>query len=306
MSRTIPPLNWLRAFEAAARQLSIKRAAEELNVTPAVVSQQVNALERRLGVQLFRRLRRRLFLTPAGTAYLPKLKKAFDLIAAGTRELYAVGEQEVLTVRVPSSFSILWLAPRLEHFHTRCPHIGIQLTALGRETEFPREEIDLEIRNGDGRWPGLTSVLLLEEEVFPVCSPKLACGEPPLHAPADLLRHKLLHVNGYREDWRMWFRAAGIELSDPQLGDLFDQSVTAIQAAMSGFGVALGRTALVASELAAGRLIAPFDIALNGEDAYWITYRESATSYPNLTAFRDWLLEEAVSSTASASHARPP
>lgn len=296
MSRNIPPLTWLRAFEAAARHLSITRAAEELSVTPAVVSQQVSALEKHLGMLLFRRARHRLFLTAAGTAYLPRLKQAFDLIASGTRELYAVEREETLTVRAPSSFSILWLAPRLDRFHARYPHIAIRLTALGRETEFPQAEIDLEIRNGTGRWPGVVSVLLLEEDVLPVCSPRIAEGPPPLRTPSDLLRHKLLHVNGYREDWATWFRAAGVEPREANRGDLFDQSVTAIQAAANGFGVALGRTALVASALAAGRLVAPFELALRGEDAYWITYHESAANGPNVAAFRDWLLEEAAAS----------
>ena len=293
MSRQIPPLTWLRAFEAAARHRSIKGAAEELSVTPAVISQQVSALEKHLGIELFRRAHHRLFLMVAGESYLPKLKQAFDLIASGTRELYAGEHQDTLTVRVPSSFSILWLAPRLERFHARCPHLAIRLTALGRETEFPTAEIDLEIRNGTGRWPGVESVLLLEEEVSPVCSPLLAHGPRPLQTPSDLLRHKLLHVNGYLEDWRMWFRAAGVELPEVPVGDLFDQSVTAIQAAASGFGVALGRTALVANELSAGRLIAPFAVALRGEDAYWVTYRKSSADRPGLAAFRDWLLEEA-------------
>ena len=132
-----------------------------------------------------------------------------------------------------------------------------------------------------------------EEEVFPVCSPQLLSGPRALRVPKDLRHHQLLHVNGYREDWRMWFAAAEVEFPQMQRGDLFDQSVMAIQAAVNGLGVALGRTSLVATELAAGRLVAPFDIVLSGEDAYWITYPHSLAERPSLIAFRDWLLEEA-------------
>jgi LysR family glycine cleavage system transcriptional activator len=300
MARRLPPLTWLRAFEAAARHLSITRAAEELQVTPAVVSQHVSALEKHLHVPLFRRVRHRLFLTDKGENYLPKLREAFDLMALGTRELYAAEERETLTIRVPSSFSIQWLAPKLDRFHARYPRMVIRLSALGREADFAREEIDLEIRNGAGKWPGVVSILLLEEEVFPVCSPQLLTGPQPLRLPADLRHHQLLHVNGYREDWRMWFAAAGVEFAQMQRGDLFDQSVMAIQAAVNGLGVALGRTSLVANELAAGRLVAPFAITLPGEDAYWITYPESAAERPGLVAFRDWLLEEAYAGRNAA------
>ena len=300
MARRLPPLTWLRAFEAAARHLSITRAAEELQVTPAVISQHVSALERHLGVELFRRVRQRLFLTDKGDAYLSKLREAFDLIALGTRELYAGEERETLTIRVPSSFSIQWLAPKLDRFHARYPRIVIRLSALGRETDFAREEIDLEIRNGAGKWPGVVSILLLEEEVFPVCSPQLLSGPRTLRVPEDLRHHQLLHVNGYREDWRMWFSAAGVEFPQMQRGDLFDQSVMAIQAAVNGLGIALGRTSLVANELATGRLVAPFDIVLPGEDAYWITYPNSAAGRPSLIAFRDWLLEEARTATSAS------
>ena len=306
MSRRIPPLTWLRAFEAAARHLSITRAAEELNVSPAAVSQHVRALEAKLDLTLFRRAHNRMYLPDCGQAYRIRLTAGFDLLALGTKELHDHAQREVLTIRVPSSFSILWLAPKLDRFHALYPSIDIRLTALDRPVDFAREEIDLEIRNGDGRWPGLDAVLLMEEEVFPVCSPVLVAGAHPLRQPADLAHHELLHVNGYFEDWTMWFRAAGIGGLDARRGDLFDQSIMAIQAAISGLGVALGRTPLVANELGTGRLVAPFDIVLPGEDSYWITYPRSTPEHAGLVAFRDWLLEEVAGAEEEGQRVETP
>lgn len=291
-ARQIPPLNWIRAFEAAARHLSFTRAAEELHVTPAAVSQQVKALERRLGLPLFRRVHNRLYLTPSGQSWLPKITAGLDLIASG---VHPVPNERAgtLIVRTPSSFSILWLAPRLYRFHARYPNVDVRISALGREADTDGGPPDIEIRNGSSPWPGLERVLLMREEVFPVCSPAVRRGPPGLRAIKDLSRHTLLHVSGYREDWQMWLAAAGAPDLEVQPGLHFDQSVTAIQAAVNGVGVALGRSALVAGELAAGRLVAPFSIRLQAEEAYWIAWRSQVERHPAVRAFRDWLLQEA-------------
>ena len=294
MSRRLPPLNWLRTFETAGRHLSFTRAAEELNVTQAAVSQQVKALEMRLGIPLFRRVHNRLFLTYAGQVWLPKLRAGFNLLASGTEELHIYDQGASLTVRLPSSFSIQWLVPRLDRFHSRYPTIDIRLIALGRAQDVDGAVIDLDIRNGTGDWPGLESTILMRETVFPVCSHQTAAGERPLREPRDLAGHELLHVSGYREDWRMWFESAGLEDFDASRGLHFDQSITAIQAAVNGMGVVLGRSPLVAGELAAGRLVAPFDIELAGEDAYWITAPPSLGKRPHIVAFRNWLMAEAT------------
>ena len=293
MMSALPSPIALRAFEAAARHLSFTRAAEELNVTQAAVSQQVKALESRLGIPLFRRVHNRLFLTYAGQAWLPKLRAGFDLLASGTEELHIYDQGASLTVRVPSSFSIQWLVPRLDRFHSRYPTIEIRLIALERAQDMDGAVIDLDIRNGTGDWPGLESNILMRENVFPVCSPQTAAGERPLRDPKDLSGHELLHVSGYRADWRMWFDRAGLKDFDVSRGPYFDQSITAIHAAINGLGVVLGRSPLVAGDLAAGRLVAPFDIELAGENAYWITVPPSLAKRPHIVAFRDWLLEEA-------------
>ncbi|HXH02660.1 MAG TPA: transcriptional regulator GcvA [Candidatus Competibacteraceae bacterium] len=298
MSRHLPPLNWLRAFEAAARHLSFTRAAEELNVTQAAVSQHVKALEERLGLLLFRRTPQGLMLTDAGQAYLPRLRDAFDLIARGTRELYSLERQGSLTVRVPSSLSLQWLVPRLQRFHRRHPQIDIRMTALGQEVDFSRDDIDMEIRYGNGRWSGLEAVLIGHERVFPVCSPALAANEDlPLHEPRDLARHTLLHVTGYphyREDWGFWLHAFGLDELKAAHSLEFDQSAAALQAAVNSVGVALGRSPIVSAELAAGRLVAPFpEHEIVGQGAYWLVYPSTTSERPKLAAFREWLLEEA-------------
>ena len=196
-------------------------------------------------------------------------------------------------VRAAASFSLQWLVPRLERFHAAHPGLDIRLTAQGREVDFARDDIDLEIRHGDGQWPPLQAIPLVREEVFPVCSPDLATSRP-LDKPADLEGCTLLEVPGYAEGWDMWLDAAGA----PALAEFsvvrFDQSAVALQAAVNGMGVALGRTPLVAGELAAGRLTAPFDVRITGASAYHIVYPERAATQPRIAAFRDWLLEEAA------------
>ena len=306
MHYQIPPLNGLRAFEAAGRHMSFKEAARELFVTPGAVSQQIKVLEGHLGTSLFRRGNRTIEMTAAGRALLPVLREAFQNISDAIERLSGQGAARPLTASVLPSFAIKWLVPRLGRFRERHPEFDVRISTATQLVDFAREEIDLEIRNGDGRWPGLDAVLLMEEEVFPVCSPVLVAGAHPLRQPADLAHHELLHVNGYFEDWTMWFRAAGIGGLDARRGDLFDQSIMAIQAAISGLGVALGRTPLVANELGTGRLVAPFDIVLPGEDSYWITYPRSTPEHAGLVAFRDWLLEEVAGAEEEGQRVETP
>lgn len=295
MPRKLPPLNWLRAFEASARHLSFTRAAEELNVTQAAVSQQVKALERRLGTALFLRVQNRLVLTYAGQACLPKITAGFDLIEGGIDSLHVYDSGGTLSVRTPSSFSILWLTPRLDRFHSRYPEINIHVSALGRKADSEDAKAEIEIRNGSAPWPDLECVVLMREEVFPVCAPALLDGPLRARRVEDLAQQNLLHVSGYRENWQLWLAAAGFAELKLQPGLHFDQSVTAIQAAVNGLGVVLGRSALVSGELATGRLVAPFDLRLQAEDKYWITYPPALARRPNVQAFRDWLLQEAGS-----------
>jgi len=290
--RQLPPLNWLRAFETAGRHLSFTRAADELGVTHAAISQHVKALEGFLGMKLFRRAHQRLILTEAGTAFMPKLTSAFDLMMAGTSEVFSYSTDGGLTVRVPASFSTQWLIPRLEKFHAAYPGIDIRITALGREADFTRDDVDLEIRHGTGEWAPMDSALLVHEQVFPVCSPLFLEGIGGMGSPGDLGRITLLDVPGYAEGWDAWLsKAGGDDFSSHSIVS-FDQSLMAVQAAVNGLGVALGRSALVEQELSAGRLVAPFDIRLDSSTAYYIVCPQEFLSRPRIAAFRDWLMAE--------------
>jgi LysR family transcriptional regulator, glycine cleavage system transcriptional activator len=291
--RKLPPLNWLRAFETAGRHLNFTRAAEELGVTQAAVSQHVKALEGFLGMPLFMRAHQRLVLTEAGKSFLPKLTAAFDLMSAGTSEVFSFGIDGGLTVRVPSSFSTKWLIPRLEKFHASHPGIDIRLTSLGQEANFANDHVDLEIRNGLGTWESLESKLLVGEDIFPVCSPDLFGDKKTKRHHKDLSRTTLLDVPGYVEGWDAWLNAVGAEAFENFTSVSFDQSMMAIQAAVSGMGVALGRSSLIEDELRSGRLIAPFDAVLKSSSAYYIVCPPEFSSRPRIRAFRAWLLEEA-------------
>jgi LysR family glycine cleavage system transcriptional activator len=293
MGRRLPPLNALRAFEAAARHMSFTKAAAELNVTQAAVSHQIKALEERLGLPLFRRLNRQLLLTDAGQAYLPEVREAFDRLASATDRLLTRDSTGVLTVTLLPSFAAKWLVPRLGRFREGHPEIDVRVSPSERLVDFAREDVDIGIRHGLGRYPGpLRADFLLAENVFPVCSPKLLEGPKPLRCPEDLRHHTLLH-DDYHQDWRMWLMAAGVTSVDPSRGPRFDDSSMVLQAAIGGQGVALGRSALVATDLAAGRLVKPFDITLASPLAYYLVYPSATADRPKIVAFRNWILAEA-------------
>ena len=292
MRRRLPPLNALRAFEAAARHLSFTRAARELNVTQAAISHQVKALEERLGLCLFRRLNRALLLTDAGQAYLPDLRDAFDRIDAATRRLRAADDSGPLTVSVLPSFAAKWLVPRLGRFRAVAPDIDVRIAPSNHLTDLDGEGVDIAIRYGGGAWPGVRAEPLMAEDVFPVCGPELARGEPPLVTPADLARHTLLHDDDHAR-WRMWLMAAEVADVDPGRGPVFTDSSLTIQAAVAGQGVALARSALANADLASGRLVRPFDITVPAKYAYYmVTPEGGAATRPKVVAFRDWLLAE--------------
>jgi len=292
MKQSLPPLNWLRAFESAARHLNFTHAAEELSLTQAAVSQQVKGLEMKLGAALFKRLPRGLELSEAGQAYLPAVHEAIERLAAATDEIFGQGHRKVLTVRVNLVFFIHWLARRLPEFRLRHPEINLHITSniwVG-DTDV---EADLEIRHGQGKWAGLKADRLTWDALVPVCSPSLATELKPLNAPEDLAHHELLHVLGYEEGWGYWLKKAGAGRVDSSQGLQFDTLISALRMAELGQGVALARSSLVEHMLAQGALIAPFEQRFTTQEAFYLVYSPLATANPQALAFITWLVSQA-------------
>jgi LysR family glycine cleavage system transcriptional activator len=296
-ARRLPPLNALRAFEAAARHLSFSRAADELHVTPAAISHQIKALEDGLGVQLFRRLNRAVRLTERGRACLPALRDAFDRMAHAV-ELARTGPTVgALTVSVAPSFAAKWLVPRLDRFRAKHPEIDLRVSASMHLVDFAREDIQAALRYGRGRYPGQHVELLLRNEVFPVCSPKFLKGRNALRIPADLKHHTLLHDDTGATDpstpeWSMWLRAAGVMDVDGTRGLRFNHASMAVDAALAGRGIALAQSVLVRDDLRAGRLVRPFELAFPVEFAFYFVCPPGALADAKLRAFRDWVFAE--------------
>jgi LysR family glycine cleavage system transcriptional activator len=293
MSRDLPPLHALRAFEAAARHLSVTRAAEELFVTQAAVSHQIKALEDWFGQPLFRRAGRGIQLSETGARLLPAASESFDRLAEVSRRLKEHSHKRLLTVTTLDSFAASWLIPRLRDFRAAYPDIDVRLTTADAAIDLAADGIDVAIRLGRGPWPGLYSEELMTEQVFPVCAPGLIDGDPPLRRPEDLKHHTLLHDIG-PVGWDMWLRAAGVGDVDPYSGPTFNHTSFVAQAAVAGEGLALGRTAIVADALAGGRLVKPFDLALDAYHAYHFVCLRGGLDIPKIGAFRDWIFAAAA------------
>jgi LysR family glycine cleavage system transcriptional activator len=309
--RRLPPLNALRAFEAAARHQSFRDAAAELHVTPAAISHQIKGLEEHLGVDLFRRLNREVRLTDAGRDCLPALRDAFDRIGAAMDRVRRAdsGASGMLTVSAAPSIAGKWLLPRLDRFRDAHPDIDIRLDATMTVTDFTRDDVHVALRYGRGHYPGLYSELLLRNEVFPVCAPGLTRGPRALKQPADLKHHVLLHeesasIDPSHPDWAVWLRAAGVANVDATRGPRFTHSPMLIDAAVAGRGVALGRSVIVADDLAAGRLVRPFGENVKVDFAFYFVCPPAALEVPKIKAFRRWIFEEAEQAAKPAMPAR--
>ncbi len=299
MSDRLPSLVALRAFEAAARRMSLTRAAEELHVTPAAVSYQVKAIEDDLGIRLFDRKNRRLTPTPEARAGLTELRRGFDLITEGVRRIRASQANPMLRVTSEPTFAGSWLVPRLAKFRQDCPDLDVMIDASDRLVDFEREAIDIGIRWGGGRYPGLASEQLFEdEEVFPVCHPKLLSGEHPLKEPADLRHHTLVHLDwpqtqGEWPDWPMWLAKVGARDVDVNRGLRFTVHSNAIRAALDQQGVVLATHTLVGADLESGALVRPFDVTLPTSTQMYLVYRPDRADEPAIHAFREWIQREA-------------
>lgn len=292
MTARLPSLNGLRAFEAAARHLSFTLAAAELNVTQTAISHQIRRLEEELGIRLFVRQNRALALTPEARDYLPGVRAAFNDLRLATDRLLRKDDDKVLTVSTLASLAAKWLLPRLTDFQEHHPGIDVRITTSTSLVDFQRDNVDAAIRYGRGQWPGLRADWLMADELFPVCSPSLLRGDRPLRQPEDLRGYPLLHTsNANSDDWRLWLTAAGLPGDiAKQPGITFDMIFMTIQAAIDGIGVAMGRTSYVQDDIAKGRLVVPFKIALPADAGFYLVAPEGRREAPKLTAFRDWMI----------------
>jgi LysR family glycine cleavage system transcriptional activator len=290
--RDLPPPNTLKAFDAASRHGSFSKAAVELHVTHGAVSRQVQQLEEFLGCELFHRLPRGLQLTARGREFAFSVQAAFDQIRDAVEAVRVDHERHIITVSTLASFAARWLVPRLHRFQNAHPELEIRLSTSPQLTNFDRDGIDLAIRYGRGRWPGVAALRLFTPVEFPVCAPKLLTGAHPLRTPQDLKYTSLLHDTTHRH-WQQWLELAGVRGLDAHEGMVVEDMNVLIQAAIEGQGVALASEPLVQAELAAGRLVKPFDIDLPVELAFYAVYPKSRGQDASVQALVEWLQQEA-------------
>jgi len=290
MAKRLPPLNALRAFDAAAKHLSFTKAANELFVTQAAVSHQVKALEDFLGTPLFIRRNRSLLLTEEGQGYWPAIRDIFEKLADATDRVMAQGASGALTVSVIPTFAIQWLVPRLSEFSKLYPEVDVRLKAVDFEVDFMRDDVDVAIHYGNDQHDGCRVDCLMEEYLIPVCSPALLTGDKPLSKPEDLKNHTLLHDES-TVAWMKWLRQVKVKGVSVTHGPVFSHSSMVLQAAAHGQGVAIGHSVLCQSDIDAGRLIRPFPQAVPSGYSYDLVCPEAWADRPKIAAFRDWILE---------------
>ena len=309
----LPPLNALRVFEAAARHLSFKEAANELSITQAAVSHQIKSLEDYLGVQLFKRAGRGVQLTEAARAALPRLREGFDALAAAVETIHVRADETDLQITAPPVFTARWLMPRLADFAKREPKIDVRVVSSSKMVDagaldaahvltnhdLRSETSGVEIHLGAGDYPGYRADRLFGVATVAVASPQLVKGSPPIREPADLARHTLLHDDAmdlvaHGHAWPKWLELAGVaDKVDGTRGPRFSTNILSLEAASQQLGIALALRPLVDADLASGRLCAPFEVELRPQSAYYLVCPEVIADRPAVTAFRKWLLEQA-------------
>jgi LysR family transcriptional regulator, glycine cleavage system transcriptional activator len=292
-NRRLPPLNAVRAFESAARNASFTRAAQELFVTQGAVSRHVAALERWLGAKLFKRTQRGIALTTKGTAYFRVVRGALDQIDHATRQLQQSPDENLLRLKLPPTFAIRWLIPRLARFHALHRGIDVQITTSHDTADFDREDVDTCIHSDLEPPTGPGFRRLFGEVLLPVVSPGLLKRGPSLKRPRDLARHVLLCSLHRPNDWPAWLEAARVDDIDGNSGLKFENAALAIQAAIDELGVMIAQRAFVDDDLRSGRLVAPFSLTARTSGAYYLAYHPHRPKSARLVAFEDWLLEEA-------------
>ncbi|MBR0875290.1 transcriptional regulator GcvA [Bradyrhizobium tropiciagri] len=289
MEEKLPPLNALKAFESAARHLSVKLAAEELCVTPGAVSQMLKTLEVHLGTKLFERVPRGIYLTDAGRDYLPSIRNAFRQIAEASRRVAASNDVGVLTVSVTPFFASAWLVPRMASFHDSHPEIDLQIVTGNALVDFSRSGVDVAVRHGLGRYPGLRSDRVVTVEMVVVAAPSLVARLGRPQSPGDLSDWPQVH-DAERKGWSLWFQGNGIVEARAPRGPSFDDSGLLLKAVLSGQGAGLLPAAMVENEVRAGALIQLLETAHMEEFAYYLVCPDNRQTLPKIAAFREWIL----------------
>ncbi len=294
MARRLPPLNALRAFEAASRHASFTQAAGELHVSQGAVSRHVSALEAWLNVQLFSRHARGIELTPKGAVFFRIVRGALDQLEYGARQLQEKPDQKTLRLKVPPTFGIRWLVPRLARFHAFKPEIDVQITTSHQPVNFNREDVDACVHSDMQPLPEAHCRRLFGEVLLPVCSRELLDRSPPLERPGDLARHVLVCSLHRPRDWPTWLDAAGVTDIDGNQGIKVENSAMAYQAAIDGLGVVIAQRSFVEDDLKSGRLVAPFALQVSGDGAYFLGYPTDRPKSEGVAAFETWILREAA------------
>ncbi len=300
MSR-LPPLNALRAFEAAQRHMSFQKAAAELFVTPAALSYQIRQLEEHLNTKLFNRLNRAVELTTEGRMIASGIEESFGLLKRTLTGLRRRQDNNILVISAGPAFTSKWLTPRLYRFLARWPDIDVRISATLKNADLTAGDVDIGLRFGNGNYEGCTSVKLLEECLMPMCSPRLLTGHGAISDPADLARHTLIHDDTHTNmgmfslpSWKQWVQKAGVaDVVNVERGSHFNVADLALDAAAAGVGVVLGRKVLADDDIKAGRLAIPFELKLKADYAFFVVVAEPRVNETNIKRFTDWVCEEA-------------
>ena len=298
----IPGTRALRTLEAAGRHLNFTRAADELGLTPAAVSYQIKEIEDQLGLVLFTRTSRSIRPTKAGELVLEAAAEALDVLGravARARRMERGGSQ--LRLSADAQFAAKWLMRRVESFREAHADIELRFDISSDLRDFEQDDVDVAVRFGAGKYAGLAAHRLFDDVLGPVCSPTLLRSGPPIRKPRDLLNYTLAHIEWSRQgitwpNWPMWMAAAGVEDFDDSRTVVFGTSSELLQAALEGSAVVLAESAMVAGDLAEGRLVQPLELSLRlaPEFAYFLVYPQAATEDPRIAVFRDWILAEAA------------
>ena len=293
MSRALPPLNPLRAFEAAARLSSFAKAAVELSVTRAAISHHIRTLEDYLGFPLFVRQTGQIVLTAQGATLLPVVQDSFNQVTTTVERLKRNGARPSLALRLPPYLSAWWLTPRLSRFVQRFPDVELRLEHSVEPADFAEGEVDLAVHWRVPDRAGIVSEPLLASPRVPMCAPALANGGGTLRAASDIERFNLLHEFDYG-DWEQWYVSKGLDPAGARRGTVIDNYQVMLRAAAEGQGVALLMSSIVREEIAGSALVTPFGADSDVRFVYRVLYPRTALVRPVVRAFRDWLFEEAL------------